>query len=148
MKDENKKERKLDAIDMNQHVWVRSKTKKWRECSVLEKDENEGKIKIHFIGYDDKFDEWLELSSKRLELDRPVAGLSLDDDVWVYDNERNTWRKGRVAEVKQDTIKVSYNDNWSKYEWLTTDDPRISFLHKEPGMQCVYLFFHLLLCLV
>jgi hypothetical protein len=45
-------------------VEVQSPTKKLRYCTVVERAAS--KIKIHYVGFDNNHDEWLELGSSRL----------------------------------------------------------------------------------
>ncbi len=55
-----------------ERVWVeyrpaKSATKKWRECTVVEEEKN--CLKIHYISFHPKYDEWLDKDDPRLKLE-------------------------------------------------------------------------------
>jgi len=120
---------------LNSRLWVKSRaTGKWRECTVVELDN--GKMKIHYISYHPKYDEWISNDDERVCLERPTKMLEKDDNVSVYDLETRAWVEAEVTQVDEAESKVEVRYVGSeKREWILIDSKRISAFHKDGDAQ-------------
>jgi len=84
----------------------------WYKSKVLEiKD---GKYKIHYEGWDKKWDEWV--TTKRMRVATAWKVGDLCEVKW-----KGKWYKSKIIEVKGPKYKIHY-EGWGKEwdEWITT----------------------------
>ena len=63
--------------------------------------------------------------------------MELSDNLSVYNHDLKAWVEAEITEVDDEKkkVKVSYV-GVEKDEWMSNNDPRLSIVHKEPGMFC------------
>ena len=81
----------------------------------------DAKYKIHYDGWDAKWDEWVAADRMRARSDEPAYKVGAKIEV----NWNGTWYKSTVLEVKGVKFKIHY-DGWSdKWDaWVTVDVTR------------------------
>ena len=84
-----------------------------------------------------------------MAIDRPAQKLDVSDNLSVYSHDLKAWVEAEVTEINEerDEVKVSYV-GVPRDEWMANNDPRLSIVHKEPGMCRFYFVFCFLLLLL
>ena len=86
------------SYTLDQDVFVVDKTdKKYYPCKVVEVDDNKKEVKIHFVSWSSRNDEWLPFISPRISLQKPdkavIEDLSETDEPFL-DSQEQSWRAG------------------------------------------------------
>ncbi|ETO08495.1 hypothetical protein RFI_28892 [Reticulomyxa filosa] len=112
----------------------------WRECEVI--DERHDAIKVHYISYHSKFDEWIDKSSHRIRAMREHAQLQKGDNVSAWYPKLNQWREAEVEEVdaEKKRIRIAYVYT-ADVAYVPFSSSKISVIHKNPV--CFVFFLHL-----
>ena len=115
-----------------QRLWVKSANSgKWRECVIIKEKRN--KVKVHFLSFHRKYDEWLLTSSDRVSQTKPELQIEDGDVISVYSNKMKQWIIAEVSSIKIKTNRVQITlIGTEKQVWLQIDDPRLSVSIKEP----------------
>lgn len=128
--DELESEKNID-YDLNEHIDCRDSVNKWLDAEVIGLRNNE--IRVHFTGWSNKYDEWIEKNSDRV-LKQWQKGMEfhLNNRLDVKD-EMGKWLEARVIDVLQillqslklffkmspSEIKVHFYNYSSKFDiWL------------------------------
>ena len=116
-----------------QRIWVKSETGKWRECAIIAEKRN--KIRVHYLTYHRKYDEWLLTSSDRVSQTKPMGPPEEGDVLSTWSNKMKKWIVAEVNNIKARTNRIQLNlVGTDKQIWLMMDDKRISMTMKEPGL--------------
>ena len=119
-------------------IWAKSvNSGKWRECAIIAEKRN--KIRVHYLTFHEKYDEWLLTSSDRVSQNKPASNADSDinegDLVSVFSRKQQEWIIGEINNLSQRTNRIQVNYiGVEKQEWLQMNDPRLSLSLKEPGM--------------
>eukprot|EP01084_Bolivina_argentea_P001486 2736_1 len=124
------------SMHINDRVWVLSMTTKiWREVVIIKKKSSQ--VKVHWISFHKKYDEWVGINSDRLSLKRPNGTkLSIGDNVSLFSPQFSAWLEAEVTDVNEscnevEVLLVSPNDTQFEKEWLDTESKRMSIQHRK-----------------
>ena len=106
------------------------KKKVWRFCTITERSEATNRVKVHYDGYSNQFDEWIPRDSERLAkagsvtvvVEQPQIGAK----IVVLSKRKRIWRQCTVVECNENQMRVhydGYNDEFD--EWLDRSSERI-----------------------
>jgi len=114
-------------------TWVMSKRKaNWRECEVV--DETDSSIKVHFISYHSRYDEWIEKSSERIKAKRETQDLKKGDNLSAWFPKIEGWAEAEVEEIdrEQNEIRINYVGT-KDGAYLPLNSAKLSISHKKPN---------------
>eukprot|EP01041_Mallomonas_annulata_P001516 gene1516-2916_t len=124
---------KVDARDRNQHWYeavIKGLRSKREEDGNVSGDDNKVLVLVHYLGWGNKYDEWLPRSSERLQrlhtetvnwreelrLDDPIEVLCLHTE---NQDVKRRWFRGAVQKMTADKVLVVYDKRGSREErWL------------------------------
>eukprot|EP01060_Flectonema_neradi_P017548 TRINITY_DN24414_c0_g1_i1.p1 TRINITY_DN24414_c0_g1~~TRINITY_DN24414_c0_g1_i1.p1 ORF type:complete len:620 (+),score=149.11 TRINITY_DN24414_c0_g1_i1:47-1906(+) len=106
------------------------KKKVWRFCTIIDRDEATNRVRVHYDGYSNQFDEWIPRDSERLAkagsdksvVEQPQIGAK----VVILSKRKRIWRQCTVVECNDNQMRVhydGYNDEFD--EWLDRSSDRI-----------------------
>jgi len=127
----NGKTRKPNVNDIKLYdtCWVESQRKIWRECYVIKKNFDE--YLIHYIGFHNDYNEWIDRDSKRISKIRPNGNkLNIGDSLSVYSMKVNMWCEGEIIDldINRDLVRILFIG--TKFtEWIYNKSTRLSIKH-------------------
>jgi len=117
-------------------TWVLSKKKNhWRECEVVE--ENDHALKVHYISYHPKFDEWIEKTSDRLRARRLAQDLKKGDNLSAWYPKVRAWTEAEIEEIDlaKNTIRVAFIGT-REAAVFHLNSGKLSVVHKRSNEPC------------
>merc|ERR1711879_210084 len=107
------------AFPIGKKLIVLSETGFYRETQV--KMVSADSIKIHYIGYESTYDEWVDEHSSRIR--DPENVTECPQNQWVIGDELRVRSKGSgvIDDICSDLIRVRYNSSKLGTEWLRYD---------------------------
>ena len=110
----------IEALDV-QNLWFPARVMQLQDSKVL----------VHFLGWSDEWDEWIERDSTRLRRHRGWGTRAVPND-WQQDSVlealdmEGKWYTAKVIYVASHSVMVHYHGWSSKWnEWLEKDSGRL-----------------------
>lgn len=121
---------KSEQVDCKDELGV------WLNAEVIELVPN--KVKVHFSGFGNKFDIWLDEHSDRISKQwRYQTEFQLNNRIDVLDSYRK-WKEASVVDMNDTQIKVHYKGYVPKYdEWIHKNSERIKEIGSKSTAQGV-----------
>ena len=109
----------------------------WFPAEVIQSNETE--VQVHFLGWSERWDEWIEKDSSRLRRHRGWGTSTMPND-WQQESiiealdMEGKWYPAKVLFVSQNSVMVHYQGWAAKWnEWLEKDSGRLRKLHSAQG---------------
>ena len=109
----------------------------WFPAEVIQSNETE--VRVHFLGWSERWDEWIEKDSSRLRRHRGWGTPTMPND-WQQESiiealdMEGKWYPAKVRHVSELRVQVHYQRWSSKWdEWIDKDAGRLRKLDEPPG---------------
>eukprot|EP00475_Leptophrys_vorax_P032356 TRINITY_DN4980_c0_g1_i3.p1 TRINITY_DN4980_c0_g1~~TRINITY_DN4980_c0_g1_i3.p1 ORF type:complete len:341 (+),score=69.65 TRINITY_DN4980_c0_g1_i3:29-1051(+) len=120
-------------------VDVMDKNNKWYQCQVTATQGHQ--VRIHYIGWNEKWDEWIPRDSPRIAKLESHTGVKRLERIKVGDlidaqDRQGKWYESVVQAIKDGQFLVHYNGWSSKWdEWISIESDRLAELHTHSAKQ-------------
>ncbi|ETO13268.1 LISK family protein kinase, partial [Reticulomyxa filosa] len=114
-------------------TWILSnKRTNWRECEVV--DETDTQLKVHYISYHPKFDEWIDKDSDRIQgsSSRDINSLRKGDNLSAWYPKIQAWTEAEIEliDTKENKVKIAYIGTHDG-AYLPLNSAKLSIVHKK-----------------
>jgi len=120
-----------DTSKEGKRTWILSnKRANWRESEVVA--ERSDAIKVHYISYNDKFDEWIPKTSDRIRGTKEIKDLQKGDNLSAWYPKVHAWIEVEAQEIdrQNNRIKVIFVGT-NDVAYMSMTSPNISLVHKN-----------------